>query len=61
MTPGTPTVPDYLAGLMGALGALIALRARERTGEGQVVDLGLYEPIVRSWTTRYPSSARSGT
>ena len=32
---------------MGALGALVALRARERTGEGQVVDLGLYEPIVR--------------
>jgi crotonobetainyl-CoA:carnitine CoA-transferase CaiB-like acyl-CoA transferase len=47
VTPGTPTVPDYLAGVMGALGALIALRARERTGEGQVVDLGLYEPIVR--------------
>ena len=47
VTPGTPTVPDYLAGLMGALGALIALRAREKTGEGQVVDLGLYEPIVR--------------
>jgi crotonobetainyl-CoA:carnitine CoA-transferase CaiB-like acyl-CoA transferase len=47
VTPGTPTVPDYLAGLMGALGALIALRARESTGEGQVVDLGLYEPIVR--------------
>jgi crotonobetainyl-CoA:carnitine CoA-transferase CaiB-like acyl-CoA transferase len=47
VTPGTPTVPDYLAGLMGALGALIALRARERTGEGQVVDLGLYEPIIR--------------
>ena len=32
---------------MGALGALVALRARERSGEGQVVDLGLYEPIVR--------------
>jgi crotonobetainyl-CoA:carnitine CoA-transferase CaiB-like acyl-CoA transferase len=47
VTPGTPTVPDYLAGLMGALGALVALRARERTGEGQVVDLGLYEPIIR--------------
>jgi crotonobetainyl-CoA:carnitine CoA-transferase CaiB-like acyl-CoA transferase len=47
VTPGTPTVPDYLAGVMGALGALIALRARERTGEGQVVDLGLYEPILR--------------
>jgi crotonobetainyl-CoA:carnitine CoA-transferase CaiB-like acyl-CoA transferase len=47
VTPGTPTVPDYLAGIMGALGAMVALRARERTGEGQVVDLGLYEPIVR--------------
>ncbi len=47
VTPGTPTIPDYLAGVMGALGALIALRARDRTGEGQVVDLGLYEPIVR--------------
>jgi crotonobetainyl-CoA:carnitine CoA-transferase CaiB-like acyl-CoA transferase len=47
VTPGTPTVPDYLAGIMGAFGALVALRARERTGEGQVVDLGLYEPIVR--------------
>jgi crotonobetainyl-CoA:carnitine CoA-transferase CaiB-like acyl-CoA transferase len=47
VSPGTPTIPDYLAGAMGALGALIALRARERTGEGQVVDLGLYEPILR--------------
>jgi crotonobetainyl-CoA:carnitine CoA-transferase CaiB-like acyl-CoA transferase len=32
---------------MGAFGAMVALKARERTGEGQVVDLGLYEPIVR--------------
>jgi crotonobetainyl-CoA:carnitine CoA-transferase CaiB-like acyl-CoA transferase len=47
VTPGTATVPDYLAGIMGALGALLALRARDVTGEGQVVDLGLYEPIVR--------------
>jgi crotonobetainyl-CoA:carnitine CoA-transferase CaiB-like acyl-CoA transferase len=47
VTPGTPTVPDYLAGVMGALGALLALQARERTGEGQVVDLALYEPILR--------------
>jgi crotonobetainyl-CoA:carnitine CoA-transferase CaiB-like acyl-CoA transferase len=47
VTPGTPTVPDYLAGVMGALGALLALQARGRTGEGQVVDLALYEPIVR--------------
>jgi crotonobetainyl-CoA:carnitine CoA-transferase CaiB-like acyl-CoA transferase len=45
--PGTPTVPDYLAGVFGAVGALVALRHAERTGEGQVVDLGLYEPVLR--------------
>lgn len=47
VTPGTPTIPDYLAGVMGALGALIAVQHRRRTGEGQVVDLALYEPILR--------------
>jgi len=30
--PGTPTVPDYLAGVFGAVGALVALRHAERTG-----------------------------
>ena len=47
VTPGTPTIPDYLAGTMGALGALVALQHRQRTGQGQVVDVGLYEPILR--------------
>jgi succinyl-CoA:(S)-malate CoA-transferase subunit B len=47
VSPGTPTVPDYLAGVFGAVGALVALRHAERTGEGQVVDLGLYEPVLR--------------
>ncbi len=46
-TPGSPTIPDYLAGLYGAFGALMAVRARERTGEGQFIDIGLYEPIFR--------------
>ena len=47
VTPGTPTVPDYLAGVFAAMGALAALRHAERTGEGQVVDVGLYEPVLR--------------
>ncbi|MBI3635530.1 MAG: CoA transferase [Candidatus Rokubacteria bacterium] len=47
VSPGTPTVPDYLAGVFGAVGALVALRHAERTGRGQVVDLGLYEPVLR--------------
>jgi succinyl-CoA:(S)-malate CoA-transferase subunit B len=47
VSPGTPTVPDYLAGVFGAVGALVALRHAERTGQGQVVDVGLYEPVLR--------------
>src|SRR5438105_1247154 len=47
VSPGTPTVPDYLAGVFGAVGALVALRHAERSGEGQIVDLALYEPVLR--------------
>jgi crotonobetainyl-CoA:carnitine CoA-transferase CaiB-like acyl-CoA transferase len=47
VSPGTPTIPDYLAGTFGALGALIALQHRHRTGVGQVIDVGLYEPMLR--------------
>jgi crotonobetainyl-CoA:carnitine CoA-transferase CaiB-like acyl-CoA transferase len=47
VTPGSATIPDYLAGLYGALGVLLALRARDVTGRGQFIDIGLYEPIFR--------------
>jgi crotonobetainyl-CoA:carnitine CoA-transferase CaiB-like acyl-CoA transferase len=47
VTPGSATIPDYMAGLYGALGALLALQARQKTGRGQIVDIGLYEPIFR--------------
>jgi len=47
VSPGTPTIPDYLAGAMGALGALAAVESRHRTGLGQVVDVALYEPMLR--------------
>lgn len=47
VTPGTPTIPDYLAGTTGALGALMALHHRHASGRGQVVDVGLYEPMLR--------------
>ena len=46
VNPGTPSIPDYLAGVMGALGAVIAKIYRDRTGQGQEVDIGLYEPIL---------------
>lgn len=47
VVPGSTSLADYLSGIYGALGALIALHARKTTGKGQLVDLALYEPIFR--------------
>jgi crotonobetainyl-CoA:carnitine CoA-transferase CaiB-like acyl-CoA transferase len=60
VTPGTPTIPDYLAGALGAFGALVALEHRRRSGEGQVVDLGLYEPMLRMLDELIPVYAATG-
>jgi succinyl-CoA:(S)-malate CoA-transferase subunit B len=60
VTPGTPTIPDYLAGTMGALGALLALQHRQRTGEGQVVDVALYEPMLRMLDELIPVYGATG-
>jgi len=40
---------DAVAGLFGALGAMLAVHHRDvkGTGEGQVVDVSLYEPLFR--------------
>lgn len=47
VTPGSATLADYMSGLFAAYGALVAVQARERTGRGQEVDIGLYESIFR--------------
>ncbi|MGI9409497.1 MAG: CaiB/BaiF CoA transferase family protein [Hyphomicrobiaceae bacterium] len=60
VTPGSATIPDYMAGIYGALGALMALRAREKTGRGQFVDIGLYEPIFRILDELAPAYAYKG-
>ncbi|HYB41049.1 MAG TPA: CoA transferase [Candidatus Methylomirabilis sp.] len=61
VSPGTPTIPDYLAGVMGALGALAAVESRHRTGLGQVVDVALYEPMLRMLDEMIPVHAALGT
>ncbi len=38
-----PPLTDITAGILGAMGVVTALFARERTGEGQRVDTSLYE------------------
>jgi len=45
--PGNVPLGDYIASLYGAVGVLIALRHAERTGEGQVIDIGIYEAVFR--------------
>ncbi|MFN8525415.1 MAG: CoA transferase [Chloroflexota bacterium] len=47
VNPGSATLADYAAGLFGALGALAAKHHRDATGEGQVVDVSLFESIFR--------------
>jgi crotonobetainyl-CoA:carnitine CoA-transferase CaiB-like acyl-CoA transferase len=47
VVPGSTSLADYMSGVYGALGAMMALHARETSGEGQCVDLALYEPVFR--------------
>ena len=47
VNPGSSTLADYAAGLFAANAALAALEYRHRTGEGQVIDVSLYESIFR--------------
>jgi crotonobetainyl-CoA:carnitine CoA-transferase CaiB-like acyl-CoA transferase len=47
VVPGSTSLADYMSGMNGAIGALVALRARDVTGEGQCVDLALYESVFR--------------
>jgi formyl-CoA transferase len=40
------SVGDSLAGLHAALGAMMALHARHRSGKGQIVDAAIYESVL---------------
>ncbi|MFO1188634.1 MAG: CoA transferase [Alphaproteobacteria bacterium] len=55
VTPGSSTIADYASGLFGAFGAMVALEARRKTGEGQVIDIGLYESIFRMFDELAPA------
>ncbi|MDQ8728027.1 CaiB/BaiF CoA-transferase family protein [Bradyrhizobium sp. LHD-71] len=45
--PGSTSLADYISGLWGAVGVMVALRHAEATGRGQVIDIGLYESVFR--------------
>ena len=60
VVPGSTSLADYLAGIYGAFGAMVAIHARERTGEGQFVDLALYEAAFRVLDEMVPAFQQSG-
>jgi len=51
---------DTLAGLHGAIGALVALHHARATGEGQVVDVALYESVLAVTESMIPEYAHFG-
>jgi crotonobetainyl-CoA:carnitine CoA-transferase CaiB-like acyl-CoA transferase len=61
VTPGSTSLADYTSGLYGALGIMMALRSRDQTGEGQVIDMALYESIFRFLDELVPAYAKEGT
>jgi crotonobetainyl-CoA:carnitine CoA-transferase CaiB-like acyl-CoA transferase len=51
---------DYITGLYGALGTVMAVLARERTGEGQCVDVSLLESAFSFMEAHVPSFEKTG-
>jgi succinyl-CoA:(S)-malate CoA-transferase subunit A len=47
VVPGAAPLGDYISSLYGAIGVMLALRHKEKTGRGQVIDVGIYEAVFR--------------
>ena len=60
VTPGSTTLGDYMTGLYGCIGILMALRHRDATGEGQYIDASLYESVFRCTDELAPAYSMYG-
>jgi succinyl-CoA:(S)-malate CoA-transferase subunit B len=60
VTPGSTTLGDYMTGLYGCIGVLMALRYRDQTGRGQYIDAALYESIFRCTDELAPAFVMTG-
>ena len=60
LSPGSTTLADYLSGAYGAIGVLLSLRAKDRSGVGQYIDIGLYEPLFRILDELLPAYTETG-
>ena len=54
------SIGDSLAAMYGAMGALMALHHRHKTGQGQVVDVALYEAVFSMMESMLPEFGMSG-
>lgn len=54
------SIGDSIAALHAVIGALVALRHSEQTGEGQVVDVALYEAVFNLMESLVPEYALHG-
>jgi len=54
------SIGDSLAATYGCMGALAALRHRDKTGEGQVVDSALYEAVLQVMESLVPEYVATG-
>ncbi|MHB8614419.1 MAG: CaiB/BaiF CoA transferase family protein [Candidatus Dormibacteraceae bacterium] len=61
VNPGSATIADYAAGLFAAFGALTAVEHRNATGEGQIIDVALYEALFRIMDNLAVTYSANGT
>lgn len=60
VVPGSTSLADYCSGMWGAIGVMMALRHAEKTGQGQYIDIGLYESIFRLLDELVPVYDKTG-
>jgi crotonobetainyl-CoA:carnitine CoA-transferase CaiB-like acyl-CoA transferase len=53
-------VTDVTSGLFAAIGILLALRARDATGQGQYVDVSMLDSMISTMSSNYMSYLGSG-
>lgn len=61
IVPGSTSLADYISGLYGVIGIMMALQHRQATGRGQIVDVALSESVFRVLDEIAPAFKMFGT
>ncbi len=54
------SVADVTAGMFATIGILIALRSRDQTGQGQFVDVAMFDTLISAMSSNFMSYLGSG-